>query len=487
MRANHTIIMALGLAAGLGAGAPGAWAQDAAIDASIGARGGLSDETTIDGKVSVRDVFSTTNQQLQGQDLAVHLIFIDLDLDARNLATFGERGRLNFKLDSRFLNDLTQGDKVSTNEFTTTPVGRNERRFGETQTFADVRDLYVEAEDLGSTDLRLGRVWLYQAGGAWVDGLDLEFKFNQRWSLGGFGGLAPDPFDYLPTAERQTAGSYVAYEADRVQFSTAYTSQLFDGGLDRHYVFSRGHWSVPVEDWGKSLFLSYAATLDLPNSEAGQDDPVLTTFFTNVSWWANNTLNFGANYARFATVRLADPRQRRFNAEENQQELLGQEINQGAYDQVRLSAVQRFSHYHVYQQIDIRDRDLLDKRQAIYYRAGVRDNAFLGTELYLHGAVTVKNNFLSDSTEFLLESAYRFGSKFQVDGAAAFQSGRSLVAQQDQDVIFANLRGTFDFTPDVYLSLDYDLTIETNIQQEEDETADSLLVHTLFTRLTWRF
>ncbi len=458
-----------------------AQAQEAAVFAGDAGEDGLAADTSYQGRLAARHVITTDSQGFQAQ-----LLFFDADLDVKELARFGDKGRLNFMLNSRFLLDFTQSQRISNNEFTGDGIQLNERRFGQTQTFADVRELYVEAEDLGPVDIRAGRVWLFQAGGAWADGAQLQYNLSRNWSTGIFGGLQPDPFDYLPTADRQTAGTYAAYEADRFQFSGAYTAQLFGGNLDRHYLFSRAHWSVPTGNWGKSLFLSYYASLDLPNADAQVDDPVLTSFFTNATYWANNTLNFSVHYARFATSRLADPRQNRFAAEENQRPLLGNVINQGAYDQVRLSAVQRFSHYHVYQQIDIRDRNLLDQRTAIYYRAGIRDSGFLGTNLFLHGRLTVRNNFLSDSTEFLVEAGHRFGTSFEIDAAFAYQTGGSLIALQDQDVFFANARASYDFTPDIYLSLDYDLTVETNIQQEELETAGSLLVHTVFTRLSYR-
>ena len=469
-------LVLLGALCGVGSGVG---AQELGVGTEIGARGGQGG-ASVDGRFALRDAFVFDNQ-----DFNVHLIFFDADLGVKRFAQVGS-GHLNFKLDSRFMLDLTQDQDVSTSQFTGAEVKTNERRFGVTQTPADVRQLYIELEDLGSVDVQAGRVWLHQAGGAWADGANLVYHFNNRWSSGLFGGLQPDPFDYLPNADRQTAGLYADFLGERTSFSSAYTLQLLDGGLDRHFLFSRGHWSVPMGDFTKSLFLSYFASVDLPNSEIGLDNPVVTTFFTNASWWVTGNLNFSANYARFATSRLKDPKQQGFAAEPNQEALLGKLVAQGPYDQFRLSAVQRFDHYHVYQQIDFRTRERLDTEDAIYYLAGVRDNSFLGTDLALHGRVTVRNNFLSDSTEFLLESSYRFGGSLQLDAAAAFLTGTSEVALQDQDVIFTSARVSVDFTPDFYLALEYELTAETNIQQEELETAGDLLVHTIFSRLTYR-
>lgn len=454
-----------------------AQAQDAAVSAGVvGQRADAQGATKLDGRFSVRDVYSFDNQT--GFD--IHLSFLDADLRGQDLARVGG-ARLNFNLDSRFLLDWTGDTIIATSEFSRIPVRRQERRFGETQTFADVNQLYVQLEDLGPLNLTGGRVWLYEAGGAWVDGAHLELKFSDGWSAGFYGGLQPDPYDYLPTTDRQTSGSFVQFSGQRVQASLAYTTQLLNLTLDRHFVFSRAHWSVPTGTWSRSLFLSYYASLDLQN-----EDPTFTTLFTNASWWFNDALNFSAHYARFATSRIRDPAQRRALPDDNQRELLGNQINIGAYQQVRLSLTERFNHYNLYQQIDFRSRNQIDERSAIYYRAGVRDNGFLGTQLFLHGRLTVRNNFWSDSTEFMLESGYRFGTSLELDGALIYQTGRSLVANQSQDVYFGDLRATWSFTPEIYLSLDYNATLETGIIQEEDATQGDLLVHTLFSRFTYR-
>lgn len=454
-----------------------AGAQDAVIAADgIGARADAQGAAKLDGRFSVRDVYSFDSQTA----FDVHLMFLDADLRGQDLARVGG-AKLNFVLDSRFLFDLTGDEVIATSQFSRIPVRRQERRFGETQTFVDVNQLYVQLEDLGPLNVTGGRVWLYEAGGAWVDGGHLELKFAEGWSAGFYGGLQPDPYTYLPTTERQTTGSFVQYTGERFQASAAYTAQLFDLTLDRHFVFSRAHWSVPVSDWSRSLFLSYYASLDLQNQ-----DPTFTTLFGNASWWLNETLNLSAHYARFATARIQDPNQRRALPDDNQRDLLGNTINLGAYQQVRLSATERFGHYNLYQQIDFRSRNVLDDRSAIYYQAGLRDNDFLGTQLFLHGRLTVRNNFLSDSLEYMLESGYRFGPSLEVDGALIYQTGRSLVINQAQDVIFGDLRGTWSFTPDIYLSLDYNVTLETGIVQEEAETQGDLLIHTFFSRFTYR-
>ena len=75
---------------------------------------------------------------------------------------------------------------------------------------------------------------------------------------------------------------------------------------------------------------------------------------------------------------------------------------------------------------------------------------------------------------------------FELDAAFVYLTGRSQVAPQTQDVFVYDLRAVYNFTSSIYLSGDYELTQETNIVQEELETAEDLLVHTLFARLTYR-
>ena len=452
----------------------GVGAQAQSVSSSAPVTG--PDATRVDGRLSLRDAYSTDNQTAND----IHILFFDADVRGRNLAEIAG-GTLHFRLDGRFLYDITGDEVVSRSEYSSQVVRRNERRFGETQTFADVRELKVDLEGLGAVDVGLGRQWFPEAGGAWVDGGRVRLHFGEAWSTSVFGGLQPDPFDYLPTVDRQTGGAFVGYEGLHVQSSFGYTLTVFDGRLDRHWVFSRGHWAVPVGTWGKSLHTSYYLSADLQG-----DSPVVTAGFVNASYWLNETLNFSAHYARFATVKLRDERQRGFNADLQQQGVLGQVVNTGPYDQLRLSATQRYSHYNLYQQLDLRQRDTIDQRSAIYYRAGVRDSALFGTQLWLHGRVTLRNNFQSDSTEFLVESGYRFGDVFSLEGGLIFQTGRGVEANQSQDVYLGNIAGTLDVTPDFYLTLDYEAAIETNVLQEEDETAGDLLVHTVFARVTYR-
>ncbi|MBH24154.1 MAG: hypothetical protein CMH57_06820 [Myxococcales bacterium] len=465
--ASALLLAPVGAAAQSGADGPGP---------GFAERGGQPNEARVDGRLALRDVYSFDNQT----PWDVHILFLDSDVRAYDVAEVGS-GALNLRLDSRLLFDLTQDDRVSEPSDTSPGLQRNERRFGVTQTVTDIRLLYAELEHLGPVDATLGRIWFYEAGGAWVDGGALKLHLSDDWSVAAFGGLAPDPIDWDLDTQRQTGGGFLAYRTRRADASLAYTTQLYDGALDRHYAFSRGHWSVPVGDTVQSLFLSYYGSLDLQN-----EDPVLTTVFTNASCWLNSTLNLSAHYARFATSRLRQTQQGP-RPEDNQRDLLGEEINTGSYDQVRLAAAERFGgHYYLYQQLDYRQRDLLDRDSATYYRAGIRDSAVLGTQLALHSRVSVRNNFASDSSEFLAEGAYRFGDRFELEGAFIFQRGRSLIAEQSQDIYLINVAGTFDFTPDVYLTLDYELNSETNIVQEEQETAGNLNIHTVFTRLTYR-
>jgi hypothetical protein len=236
-----------------------------------------------------------------------------------------------------------------------------------------------------------------------------------------------------------------------------------------------------VGDWGKSLYTSYALSVDLQGGA-----PLVTSAFLNASYWLNENLNFSTHYARFATVKLRDVRQQGFNADLQQQGILGQVVNTGAYDQLRLSAAQRYRNYHVYQQLDLRQRDTIDQRSATYYRAGLRDTDFLGSRIWLHGRVTLRNNFQSDSTEYLVDAGYRFGDNFDLEGSLIFQTGRATESNQSQDVYLGSVTAVFDLTTDIYLGVNYEAALETNILQEEDESSGDLVVHTFFARATYR-
>jgi len=495
MSARRTAI-AVGLGAcALGIGAPAAQAQqdDAAVpepaltavvpaaNPDFAERGGQPGGARYDGRLSLRDVFSVDSQT----DNDIHILFADADFRGLDMARVAD-AKLNVRLESRFLLDFTQDEGLANTSLFTDEAGarqRNERRFGETQTVADVRSAFAELEGLGRFDLSAGRIWFFESGGAWVDGLAATFHFADQWGATLFGGLQPDPYSYGLTAARQTAGTFVAFEDRTASWSLGYTLDLLDGGIDRHFVSSRGHWAVP---WTavRGFFLSYYLTADL-QTEAS---PQLTTAFANSSLWVNDTLNFGLNVARFSNIQYVRSHAETGGnfAEPNQRSLLGLDTNLGTYDQVRFSTAERFGGVYLYQQIDLRRRDTIAPGDATYYSVGVRDSDLLETGVFWHARLTVRNNFQSDSSELFVEVARQFGSTFELDGSVAFLTGRSQVAPQTQDVLVYDLRGVYNFSPALYFALDYELSQETNVVQEELETSGDLLVHTVFTRLTWR-
>ena len=122
-----------------------------------------------DGRITARSYLSGDDSETYQTPL-VSISFLETDLRARDLTRDG----LQLDLDATFIIDVSQA---------------NERRFGETERFDQVRQL-VLTQPLGQTQLSVGRRLISQAGNAWVDGLDLMLKFDRKRSyVGLYGGF----------------------------------------------------------------------------------------------------------------------------------------------------------------------------------------------------------------------------------------------------------------------------------------------------------
>ena len=128
-------------------------------------------DATLGGSVRLRALHSVDS----GDNPSVTFGFLDTDARATSLT----EGGLELRLDATFLWDVEQA---------------NERRYGVTESFDQVRQLYARQPLLeGRLLLTGGRQLLWDAGNAWIDGVTAELRFaNDDAGVGLFGGLAPD-------------------------------------------------------------------------------------------------------------------------------------------------------------------------------------------------------------------------------------------------------------------------------------------------------
>jgi hypothetical protein len=308
---------------------------------ALGTRVAHAREVQATGRISLRSFYSADT----GGNRPFSITFLETDALVERLTDLD----LRLMLDATFIADVHEA---------------NERRFGETEGVAQVRQLYVEQPLLGGVaDVTVGRKLLAVAGNAWVDGLDLELWFDgKRSSVGAYGGLTPDRFDRSLTSKYQAAGGYATFHRDGLDVSAAYNAVLNEGAMDRQFAFNRVHWRV-----ADGLFFSSYLVLDFV------DRPEITTFLATVDYTPNRILNFTLNLSRYSLEQWRNQQVYRNVVEANQALILGDEVIDLVYNRARLSASARLwrTLYH-YQSGELKVRSQ-DGREALFYTIGLRE------------------------------------------------------------------------------------------------------------------
>lgn len=407
-----------------------------------------------DGRVTTRSYLSTDS----AEDLdtpTVSISFLETDLHARDLTQSG----LKLDLDATFILDISQA---------------NERRFGETERFDQVRQFSI-TQPLGALELSLGRRLIFQAGNAWVDGLDLKLTFDKkRSSIGVYGGLSPDRFDRSLTLDYQAMGLYAETHRDGLDLSGAYNLILFQGALDRHFAHQRTHWMIT-----EGFFLSNYLILDLA------DDPQVTTLLSTLDYSPTRALNFSLSFTQYALEQYRNQAVYRDVIEPNQALILGDEVINLTYQRLRFSSSVRFvKTARSYLMVELKSR-AQDGRRAQIYTAGVSEGDLFGSKVEVDFRVQVAQQFRADNLIFALTARRDLSARLSLDGRITMFSGESLDADTDRQRIFAEARDIYLFglTLSSRLSLAHHLLLTYDGVYEGDvgeyQSAESIFIHTL--------
>ena len=418
-------------------------------------------EATATGRVSLRSYYSADDAGYQ----PVGISFLETDLLAEKLTDLD----LRLLLDATFIVDATEA---------------NERRFGETEGIGQVRQLFIEQPLLlGMVDVTVGRKLVFVAGNAWVDGLDLEFWFDQkRSSVGVYGGLSPDRFDRSITADYQAAGGYATFHRDGFDASVAYNTVLYQGELDRNYAFGRFHWKL-----APGLFASSYLTVDFAT------DPQVTTLLATVDYTPTQVLNFSLNLSRYSVEQWRNQQVFRNVIEPNQALILGDEVLDLVYNRARLSGSLRLwrTLYH-YQALEAKQRSQ-DDREAYFYTFGLREEDFMGWGTDVDLQCQIVNNFQSDSFLVALDVRHDFSQAVQLNFRTTWFDGKTVGRNTDrgrsfdeaQNILLAGAGVTWRVTRSHHLDVWYDAIYEAQLQDQRN--AENLLIHTGMLRYSWLF
>lgn len=412
------------------------------------------------GRATLRGYYSTDNASLDYPEPAY--LFLDTDVRAKNLT----EGGLQLVLDATFIFDINES---------------NERRFGETEEVVRARSFYLRQPLMdGDVELSLGRRLIFEAGNAWVDGVDAEIALSsdRQLTLGVYGGLSPDPYDTAFNTEYQAAGLYSTYHREGLDISVAANSVLREGEQIRQFGFNRIHLQM-----ADGLYASSYLVVDFI------DSPNVATYLGTLDYTPTQPLNLMLTYSHFSLADYKDPVVYRNVLEPNQRDALGLRPLDLAYDRVRFQASLNFgtSYYH-YQSVEYRTRDQGQNRgsdEAWQYIIGVRDDDLFGVGIRADLQAQVLNNFVSDSYTTLLSLEYDTGQWLTLSGAASYFTGRTVGRAAGQSRTFDEEQTLYMFQAGAFIrpnrhhqiDLNYEGLYEADVQDLRNE--DPLLIHTI--------
>lgn len=406
-----------------------------------------------DGRLSLRNYVSTDSSETYETPTLI-LSFLEADLHLKDLNSSG----LRVDLDSTFILDISQA---------------NERRFGETERFDQIRNFSI-TQPLGSFTLSLGRRLITKAGNAWVDGLDARYHFNRRQSsIGVYGGLSPDRFDRSLTLKYQALGGYVSHHQDRLDLSAAYNLILNQGELDRQYLYQRTHYRL-VE----GLYLSNYLILDFV------DDPQVTTFLSTLDYTPIKSLNFSLNLTQYSLEQYRNQAIYRDVVEPNQALILGNEVVDLTYQRLRVSASWRINRlFRPYISTELKSR-AQDGRRAFIYTTGLNHQNLFSSKVDVDFQIQFAENFRTDTLIIALSLRRDLTSTLSLDARVTSFSGEMVDGGTDRQALFNEAQRIYLFGLSVVGRLTkahqilatYDSVYESEIADYKSD--ESITIHT---------
>ena len=466
---------------------------------------------------------------------------LDADLRLRRIKGTG----LGFLMDFEYRHDMTDSFSdplpLKKNRLLLDFGDRRDRSLGRLRNDLYIKSAYAEYEGLpGGLDVRAGRMLMYEQGQTWIDGGHLfrppgGEKGGRGVGGGIYGGLTPNPLTYSFDPDYVGAGAHARWEGESGFVGAASTLTMFNGKKDRAFLNSTAHWQL-----ADGLFASYNATLDLfafkqvDEGLAIVTKPQITSGFANLMWWVTPQVQFRLSGAIYRNVLFVGTQQESLDgllanliadqpegsqqrvqaelAQETYDKYLGRYIDQTPYYRGVFTSVFKFlDHYYVYNELGMRYRKR-DEASASTVGFGIRDTDLLRSGTFMHLRFRFKDAFASDSNEVLFDLRRQFGGLLTAGVSATYIAGRSLAVnppidlirelgsdaalqaqveriEQRQDVTILSADVDVDLTDRLFMTLAYELTLETPTEEEKDGSDvdnQDLTIQAFNLRLTWR-
>lgn len=303
--------------------------------------------------------------------------------------------------------------------------------------------------------IALGRVWPKELAIERVDGVNAVYQW-EKFGLGSFFGLRPDPYSEMFTLDFVSAGAYTYYKSDSLSSNAAFTHTMYKGATDRQYLYSQ---TTYVKDRVSLLGL---ITADINQKTRAL---ALTNGLLELSL-KDAKKGVSVGYNQFKSVQLYAS--------------TDEEVDPGSEHSYYLAGNYRIKDkYNLFARIERQNRDYTsvedDYKDGMVYKTGVNMDSILRTGVNLNLGTSLSDGFGATHNSYDIEISRVFKEVFQLVMNGSYNLSRYTTS--DTTRIW-----TYGLSGYLYMSKKWTFTLSYNGESAEDYTVTSLL-----TRLTLKF
>ncbi|HAO92685.1 MAG: hypothetical protein A2X93_04975 [Deltaproteobacteria bacterium GWC2_56_8] len=307
-----------------------------------------------------------------------------------------------------------------------------------------------------SVYVAVGRVWPKELSTERVDGVNAVYQWD-KYGLGSFLGLRPDPYSEMFTTEFVSGGAYAYYKTDSLSTNAAFTHTMYKGATDRQYLYSQ---TTYVKE---KITLLGLLTGDINQRTKGLS---LTNGLLDLSFKPAPNKGVSVGYNQFKSVQLYAS--------------TDEEVDPGSERSYYLAFNYRFrDKYNLFARVERQNRDYASLedgyKDGMAYKTGVNIDGLLKTGVNLNLGASLSDGFGGEYNSYDIEASRVFKEVLQL----VMNGSYSLSRYTDSDTTRIWAYGLSGY---LYMSKRWTFTLSYNGEYAEDYTVNSLL-----TRLAIKF
>ncbi|MBI4950134.1 MAG: hypothetical protein HY955_08330 [Deltaproteobacteria bacterium] len=307
-----------------------------------------------------------------------------------------------------------------------------------------------------SVYVAFGRVWPKELFTERVDGVNAVYQWD-KYGLGSFLGLRPDPYSEMFTTDFASGGAYAYYKSDSLSTNAAFTHTMYKGATDRQYFYSQ---TTYVKE---KITLLGLLTADIDQRSTGIS---LTNGLLDLSFKPAPNKGVSVGYNQFKSVQLYAS--------------TDEEVDPGSERSYYLAFNYRFKDkYNLFARVERQNRDYASLEEGykdgMTYKTGVNIDGIGRTGVSLNLGASLSDGFGGEYNSYDIEASRVFQEVFQLVMNGSYSLSRYTASDTART-------WSYGLSGYLYMSRRWTFTLSYNGEYAEDYTVNSLL-----TRLALKF